>query len=148
MGLQRYLRFNAIGVAGFVVQLAVVALLTDMCRATPLLATAIAVEAAVLHNFFWHERWTWADRPCAGRARLARLGRFHLANGLVSIVGNLAVVATLAGLNPIAANAIAVLACSIVTFAAGDRLVFSPGPWPASGLSQSLRAGQSSPTYP
>ncbi|MGH9331680.1 MAG: GtrA family protein, partial [Vicinamibacterales bacterium] len=134
MGPSRYLRFNAVGVAGFVVQLGVVYSLSYVASGFsrtwyPLAITAIAVEAAVLHNFFWHERWTWADRPSAGRARMARLGRFHLANGLVSIVGNLAVVAMLAGFNPIAANAIAVLACSIVTFAAGDRLVFSPGPW-------------------
>ncbi len=27
-----------------------------------LVATALAVEMAVLHNFFWHRRWTWADR--------------------------------------------------------------------------------------
>ena len=36
---------------------------------TPLSAgrPLIAVEAAVLHNFGWHERWTWRDRPRAGQ---------------------------------------------------------------------------------
>jgi putative flippase GtrA len=126
VGLSRFLRFNAVGVLGFVLQLGVVALLTRWTAASPLLATAVAVEAALLHNFFWHERWTWAERPAAGRARVARLGRFHLTNGLVSIVGNIAIVAAASGLNVIVANVIAVAVCSLVNFEAGDRLVFSP----------------------
>ncbi len=29
-----------------------------------LVATAIAVEVSLLHNFFWHQGWTWApSRP-------------------------------------------------------------------------------------
>jgi putative flippase GtrA len=28
-----------------------------------LVATALAVEAAVVHNFLWHQRFTWIDRP-------------------------------------------------------------------------------------
>lgn len=128
MGLRRFLRFNVVGVAGFALQLAVVATLTGECGVRPLIATVLAVETAILHNFFWHERWTWADRPSAGIERLSRLLRFNLTNGLVSIAGNVVVVAILAKLNPVAANAIAVLMCSLVNFAAGDRLVFSPNP--------------------
>lgn len=126
MGLSRFLRFNAVGVAGFAVQLAGVAMLTGAWGVLPLIATVLAVETAILHNFFWHERWTWADRPSAGSERLSRLLRFHLTNGLVSIAGNVVMVAVLAELNPIAVNAIAVLICSLVNFSAGDRLVFSP----------------------
>jgi putative flippase GtrA len=140
VGLSRYLRFNAVGVAGFVVQLAVVWLLSCVTSGFSRTwqagaITAIAVEAALLHNFYWHERWTWADRPSAGRARIERLVRFHLANGLVSIGGNLAVVLFLSSVafgrtfSPasglVAANAIAALICSLANFAAGDRLVFS-----------------------
>ena len=134
MGLSRFLRFNAVGVAGFALQLAVVAILTGAWGVLPLIATVLAVEAAILHNFFWHERWTWADRPVAGRDRLTRLVRFHLTNGLVSIVGNLSIVFVLSPVvsgfsrtfELLAANAIAVLVCSLVNFAAGDQLVFSP----------------------
>jgi putative flippase GtrA len=126
VGLSRFLRFNAVGVAGFAVQLALVAILTGPGGVSPLLATVLAVEPAILHNFFWHERWTWADRPSAGIERPSRLLRFHLANGLVSVAGNVVIVAALAELNPVAANAIAVLVCSLVNFAAGDRLVFPP----------------------
>jgi len=126
IGQMRFWRFNGVGVAGFVVQLAALAALLA-AGLHYLAATAIAVEAAVLHNFLWHERWTWRDRPAAGTARLDRLWRFHLLNGLVSLVGNLLLMRLLVGLlgiHPIAANAVAVLACALVNFTASDRLVF------------------------
>ena len=143
MALSRFVRFNLVGVAGFGVQLAVVFLLSHVesgfSRTVQVAAvTALAVEAAILHNFVWHERWTWADRPAAGRDRLARLGAFHLTNGLVSIVGNVGIVMLLAGLEPVAANAIAVATCSLVNFTAGDRFVFATR----------LRVEQSSPSCP
>jgi putative flippase GtrA len=150
-------RFNAIGVAGFALQLAVVAMLTGACGVPPLIATVIAVETAILHNFFWHERWTWADRPAAGRDRLVRLVRFHLTNGLVSIAGNVAIVAGLSSMASgfgrtyglLGANAIAVLVCSLVNFAAGDWLVFAtPNPQSTMGIVRPPRAAQSSPMCP
>ena len=123
----RFARFNAVGVVGFAVQLAVLGLLVRGGLAY-LPATALAVESAVLHNFLWHERWTWRDRAVTGRGRLARLWRFHLLNGLVSLAGNLLVMHLLvgrAGMPPLAANVIAVLACAAVNFVGADRLVFS-----------------------
>ena len=47
-----------------------------LCVAMP-----VAVEAAVLTNFFWHERWTWHDRVQAS-GRWSRLLRFHITNGI------------------------------------------------------------------
>ena len=127
--MARFLRFNAVGVAGFAVQLL---LLAGLLRAGLhyLAATAVAVEAAVLHNFLWHERWTWRDRPAAGRARLARLWRFHLVNGLVSLAGNLLLMRLLTGdlgIPPLPANLLAVLACSLINFSGSDRIVFRLG---------------------
>ncbi len=123
----RFLRFNGIGVAGFLLQLAVLLALVH-AGTHYLAATALAVEAAVLHNFFWHERWTWRDRPASGRTRLSRLWRFHALNGLVSLAGNVLLMRLFVesfGLPALPANALAVLACSIVNYTAGDRLVFS-----------------------
>ncbi len=71
-------------------------------------ATPLAVEAAVLTNFFWHERWTWRDRVQAS-SRWSRLLRFHVTNGITSLVGNTIVTVLLAavfGLNPIAGNVV------------------------------------------
>ena len=123
----RWLAFNAVGAAGIVVQLVVLALLTRGAGLSVPLATGLAVEAALLHNFYWHQRWTWRDRPVAARRELAaRLGRFHAVNGMVSLVGNVAVTwwLSVVGMDPILANVVAIVACSLVNYAAGDRLVF------------------------
>jgi putative flippase GtrA len=110
-----------------VVQLTVLWALVSVLGWPYLPATAIAVESALLVNFALHERWTWRDRPAVSGGRAARLWRFHLLNGSVSLAGNLLVTATLTGgfgVPPLAANTAAVLACSLVNFAGSDRLVF------------------------
>jgi len=124
----RFLRFNAVGVLGFAVQLGVLALLVH-AGLHYLAATALAVEVAILHNFVWHERWTWADRPAGSeRTRLGRLARFHAVNGGVSIAGNLLLMPVLVrvcGIPVLTANATAVLVCALVNFSGAERLVFS-----------------------
>ena len=127
---ERFIRFNAVGLLGFVLQLAV---LWGLIRLDVhyLAATAIAVEAAVLHNYLWHERWTWRERGAGGWDRLRRLGGFHLLNGGVSLAGNLVLMRALVGtwhVPPIVANLIAVVACSLINFALSDRLVFTVRP--------------------
>jgi putative flippase GtrA len=130
--VRRWLIFNVVGAAGIAVQLAVLALLTR-ARMDYLLATALAVEASVLHNFFWHERWTWEDRRHSGGQVVAALARFHLANGAVSIIGNLLLMRLLVGafgVYYLVANVSAIAACSVVNFFAGDRFVFVRPPAP------------------
>ena len=122
----RFLKFNGVGAIGFALQLGVLALLLHL-GVHYLAATAVAVELTILHNFWWHERWTWRDRPADSRVRLHRLWRFHAANGLVSLTGNLVLMRLLvglAGMPPLPANLLAVLACALINFTASDRLVF------------------------
>ena len=125
--MKRLSRFYAVGALGIGVQMGVLAALLDGTGLDYRIATAIAVEAAVLHNFVWHERWTWADRPASG-SLFGRLCRFHAANGIVSLVGNIAFVHLIAGVlgaPPKAAGLAAIALCSILNFAAADRLVFA-----------------------
>ena len=126
--IRRWWAFNAVGAAGVLVQLAALAVLLKL-GLHYLAATAVAVEAAILHNFAWHQRWTWRDRP-AGRpaALLRRLARFHALNGAVSLAGNVLLVAALTGLlgvPPLAASATAIVVCAALNFAASERLVFA-----------------------
>ena len=125
---RRWFTFNGVGLVGMAVQLGTLALLVHVFHWHYLLATAVAVEAAVLHNFFWHQHVTWRDRRDAGPDTvLVRLARFHLLNGTISLVGNLALMALLAGrleMDPLPANILSVLTCSIVNFLASEVLVF------------------------
>ena len=111
---------------GIVVQLGALTLLNSGFRVNYLVATALAVEAAVIHNFFWHERYTWADREST--SRLIRFAKFNLSNGVISILGNVALMRLLVGvmgLNYFAANALSIAGCSLLNFMVSDRLVFT-----------------------
>ena len=124
----RWLKFNAVGGLGIGVQLAVLLGLKSGFHLGYLLATALAVEAAVLHNFLWHERYTWADRvQPSWRKSLPRLLRFNLTTGGVSIAGNLVLMKVMVGLghvNYLAANAVAIALCSLVNFLLSEEWVF------------------------
>ena len=122
--------FMAVGAVGFAVQLFALETLTTGAGLSHWMATAAAVELAVLHNFAWHERWTWADRAAADPSGVwRRFATFHVSSGVVSVAGNVAVtilVAHATSLPLLAANALAVAVCAIANFAAADRLVFAP----------------------
>jgi putative flippase GtrA len=121
----RFAKFSVVGAGGVIVQTLVLALLLRVAGVHYLMATALAVEASVLHNFVWHRRWTWADRP-ATSASLTLL-RFNATNGVMSLIGNLLLMLLLVGrlnVNPHAANLITIGICSIVNFTLADRVVF------------------------
>jgi dolichol-phosphate mannosyltransferase len=124
-----FIRFNVVGVLGFALQTGALFVLTHSSHPVGyLLATAAAVELAVLNNFVWHQRWTWSDRPSATRGEtLRRLVKFNITNGAVSIIGNLIFMSLLVGRLglPIAgANVASVAACSICNFFLADRIAF------------------------
>jgi putative flippase GtrA len=125
----RWLKFNAVGALGIVVQLAVLLALKSGFHISYLLATALAVEAAVVHNFLWHERYTWADRVRPSwRKSLPRLLRFNLTTGGVSIIGNVALMKVMVGwcnVNYLLANCIAIATCSLVNFLMSEEWVFA-----------------------
>jgi putative flippase GtrA len=109
-------------------QLGLLALLVHGLGVHYLIATVVAVEATILHNFAWHQRWTWRDRRSPSRLdAAARLARFNVLNGSISIAGNMIVMAVLTGhggIEPVVANAAAIALCSLANFAASETLVF------------------------
>ena len=121
----RFVKFGAVGAGGIVVQVLVLTVLLRVAPGHYLIDTALAVEAAILHNFAWHKRWTWADRAMTN-GMLALL-RFNATNGATSLAGNLIVMFVLVGafkLNPFVANLVSIGLCSLVNFALSDRFVF------------------------
>ena len=123
----RWGKFNLVGAMGMAMQLAALAAINHCAPGHYLYATAAAIEIAVLHNFVWHLHYTWRDRR--GGSAMVQLVRFHLSNGLVSMAGNLVLMRVLvaeARVPVLAANAIAILGCSLINFWMGDCWAFAP----------------------
>lgn len=125
----RWAAFVLVGALGVALQVGVLELLTVLAGWHDLIATVVAVETAVIHNFLWHQRWTWVDRPVRTRGEVVgRLVRFNLTTGLMSIAGNGALMMLYtgpAGLSRVPANLLAVGTMSLLNFLAADRWVFS-----------------------
>jgi putative flippase GtrA len=132
--IKRWLVFNSVGAMGIIVQIAVLWILASGFHLGYLLATGLAVEAAILHNFFWHEHWTWADRAknCNGGI-MKRLLYFHMANGGISLIGNIVLMQFFVerlGVHYMPANLLSVAICSMLNFLAGNNLVYRHTPIP------------------
>jgi putative flippase GtrA len=141
--LLRWCKFNLVGGMGIAVQFTALFLLQGELHVNYLAATAIAVEIAVVHNFIWHEQFTWADRTKfdrtkADQTRLDQSARrwqhrlllFNLSTGAVSILGNLALMKLMVGqahMNYLVANALAIALCSLANFLLSDTWVFARG---------------------
>jgi putative flippase GtrA len=113
----RWLKFYLVGGIGIAAQLLILVVLKTGLGFNYLVATALAVEGAVVHNFLWHERFTWT-----------RFVKFNLTTGALSIAGNLVFMKLLAGLghmNYLLANAITIAACSVLNFLVSDGFVFA-----------------------
>jgi putative flippase GtrA len=125
----RWSKFNLVGGIGIGVQCGALFALKSVLGLNYMLATAIAVEAAVIHNFAWHQQFTWADRVESSWQRgLRRLLRFNMTSGAVSIIGNLALMKVMVGqghMNYLLANGVAIALCSGANFLVSDGWVFS-----------------------
>jgi putative flippase GtrA len=121
----RWLRFNLVGMLGFLLQTATLWTLVHWSGFPTALSVAIAVFVAVSHNFMWHERFTWRDRPRQERAR--RWLSFNAASGVLSLITNIGLtlaVIRVTGLPVVASNVIAVMSASLLNFLIADRVVF------------------------
>jgi putative flippase GtrA len=125
----RFVKFNAVGLIGFMVQMGMLVILVDFCRWPYLWATLVAVEVAVLHNFMWHRQWTWRDRAERSlRGLLTQLGRFQLLNGATSLGGNTVMMVILVGsfhMPVLVAGVLSVAVCTVANFLWAHLFVFS-----------------------
>jgi putative flippase GtrA len=123
MGI-RFIRFNVVAVLGIGVRLLIAWALVSGLGLHYLVGTTLAIEASILHNFFWHLHWTW------GRSVdhvFFRCVAFHASNGLVTFLGAMVLMPMLVGslgLHHLVANFIAICFTGLLNFYLGDRLVF------------------------
>jgi putative flippase GtrA len=129
LSYKRNLQLNPIGFDTDLhgLQLAALSLFNRWTAGHYLYASAAAIELTLLHNFMWHLHYTWRDRR-DGATRLRQFVRFHLSNGLLSMLGNLALMRLLvheARLPLLVSNVIAILCCSMVNFSLGNNWAFA-----------------------
>lgn len=127
--LARFLRFNLVGLIGIAVQLAVLALLNRAIPHHYLLTSTLAVELTLLHNFVWHIRYTWPQTQATSRSTRTELLRFHLSNGVISLIGNLIFMRIFVHSfhSPVLlGNALTIACCGLANFLLAHHWVFAP----------------------
>jgi putative flippase GtrA len=127
---KRAAKFQVVGLLGLGVQLAALWLFKGRLHLQTAVATALAVELAILHNFAWHERWTWKSDTGKRSAREVwkMLMKFHMGAGGVSLVTSTVLTPLLSDglkIHYLAANIIAVGAAAVVNFLINHHWVFA-----------------------
>ena len=114
------LRFGVVGLSGYVVNLAVYAFFAKVLDTPYLLAAVAAFLVAVSNNFLWNRRYTFKVTHGRRRHQAARFLVVSVGAFLASLVV-LAALVELAGVDKIAAQAVAVVAALPLNFL-GQRL--------------------------
>ncbi len=124
-----WLRFSLVGCMGSVVQTGMMYLGRDVLGWHYLLATVVAVEVTLGHNFMWHERWTWKMRGQAGWG--ARALKYQLGTGTVAMLANLFAAELFVGrmgLPTLVATPLAIVSSGMINFLIGQFVVFKQVP--------------------
>ena len=111
---RQFAKFCLVGGSGVIVNSGVLYLLHEWLRLALLLASPLAVEMAILNNFFWNNLWTFRARSI----ELPRLAKFNLVSlgGLVITTSILYVLAEHYGLHYLVANLIAIGVATLWNF--------------------------------
>jgi dolichol-phosphate mannosyltransferase len=82
--LTKILRFAVVGCSGIIVNMGLLWLLTEAAGIYYLVSSIIAIEASILNNFLWNDRWTFGgDTGHQAKPLAYRIALFHG----VSLVG-------------------------------------------------------------
>lgn len=78
---QRFLKFLGVGFLGLVINFVGLRLFVEVFKLHPAVANLIAAEGSIISNFYWNNRWTFADRKHENaRAFVEKLLHFNLAS--------------------------------------------------------------------
>lgn len=121
--LDRFLRFSLVGFSGVFVDMAIFYLLSDPSTLAWGLTRSkiIAAEMAIINNFLWNDRWTFADIAREQKGLNQRLKRFFKFNliclaGLILNVLLLNFFFNVLHINPYIANLMAIAMVTIWNF--------------------------------
>ena len=119
--LRRFLQFGLVGASGLVVDMGLLYVLFDGLGLGLTRSAVVAAELAIVNNFFWNDRWTFADRSRQQRRRRQTIKRFLKFNlicglGLLLKVGLLNLFLNGLGWNAYGANLLAIVLVTVWNF--------------------------------
>jgi len=121
-------RYNAIGLMGLGLQLILLYFLTQFVHLNYFVATLFAVQCALIHNFLWHQRWTWKENAVRSKKEsVMRFVRFNSSSGTLAIISNLGFTALLfqvVHLPIVVCNLMAIGICNVANFLFANTFVF------------------------
>jgi dolichol-phosphate mannosyltransferase len=123
----QFLRFCVVGASGYVVNICAFAIALALC-AQHLVAAACGFAVAMVTNFAWNRRWTFASDD---RALARQAGRFFAVSVAACMVAAtiLELLVGTAGFSPLAAQPAAVIAATPLSFLGSKKWSFAePAP--------------------
>jgi dolichol-phosphate mannosyltransferase len=122
--LKRLIKFAVVGTAGVGVNLALLYLLTNYAGLHYVASAFFAIEASIVFNFYFNDRWTFKDRR--GPRLLAKVIKFHAIAGIgVGLnMALLALLVELAGAHYLLGEFAAILIVFAWNYALSSRLVW------------------------
>ncbi len=131
--LSRFIKFTVAGSSGILVDTAVLFAIVEWSPVLlPLaLSKAIAAEVAIINNFFWNDRWTFADRhpeDISSPTTSIRFLKFNLicSLGLVIAVAALYILHKGLNVNLYLANVMAIVTAALWNFILSNYLTWTP----------------------
>jgi len=124
---KRFISFTFVGISGIIVNSAILYYAKEYLEVPISIASLLAIQIAILNNFFWNRRFTWVDRQMTGlKAIRTGLLRFTLvswiAGGLNWVI--LMILHHAVGLHYMVANLVAILVASILNYLLNDLWTF------------------------
>jgi dolichol-phosphate mannosyltransferase len=122
---EKFYRLAAGGLSGVAANLAAVALLYQLLGLAPALASALALEVAVLYSFAWNRLWMVIARRPAPAQLLTALARFHLISlpSFLLTLGAFLILTGVWGVHPVAAQAFGIIPALFWNYFLGERLL-------------------------
>jgi len=140
----RLIKFGLVGLSGLVINMALLALLTEFGGLFYLASAVIATETAIVWNFAFSECWVFRDR--GNGARCNRFVAFVVVNNMAFAVGGplLWLLVSGLGMNYLLGNFASITALMLARFVIADALIW-PNAYTTSALAreapkQQLRA--------
>jgi putative flippase GtrA len=126
--LMRIVRFQCVGLGGTLLNFSCLWLLHGMLHMHLLIAGAVAIELAIIHNFTWHYLQTWKNRVLGTyKDYCTRLFKYNMITAAVDLYLNLGILYLLAthmSLHYMAANLLAMSVGFLVKFILNDHIIF------------------------